>query len=857
MTTEELSKTLCEYRAWTNFITEPRPNGKLSKIPCDANAQPVKGIRTNWAIESGMTVKQAINNCNRNDFIKGVGFILGKQEDGKTIAAIDLDNCIDIKASASESLKSVKFISEDYQKIYNKAIEHKLFIEKSYSGKGIHVYGFYSGKEIDRNRFTTTNGNEIEVYASGRYIASGPAISDINDFGDITELIDFALSLSPVNSQKKEENAFDAPFTLKPAFSCSEYDFDIIAKLQELYPYEEPAVIAEKINNSKTDNTKKLFDGNAQNYNSHSEADAALYASLAYWCVFRKELAIEVFRLSGLYREEKARSDYHAATISAAWEKMKVLYSENELEGYKKHFPKLKKFIDNAIQSFELYGKFIETLNTDDKELIKKEYHNQKSTLGKLAFHKKHIEQNESFLSFSSVNSQEGEEEKEEVFRTNRGKLLHAKLGKYIIEKEALKAFRLKTGEKAIMVFNGKYYQRLRKDELQSLVRQYEDNATEKEIRETICYIETKEKPAELKENAYCVCFENTAFDIYNRKFFQPTESDCFTEEDYFPFSIPETFEELKEKAFNCNTFAYKTLLAWSCGIYDRIKMMCEMAGSAFIKRQYRKFWYCSGKTGANGKGEFASLLKKIFGKSYITTSLELLQQEKHRYELNGKRIAVDPEADSKKANSRFLKSITGGDSIQSRALYSAQVEDTIPAKLIFFTNSPQHFDDMSAGAIKDRLMIIQFKADFRKLSRKEKDDFAEAMRDKANIEDFIILFLYSACEVAQNGFFTCKEQEDASNEFIREIEPIREFIDITCGGISKVISECGDKQRKKTIETLAKEFNEMLADEYNYSCSVRTFKNKLKTLYNLELVRTTRRNAFDKIENATYILTK
>jgi putative DNA primase/helicase len=61
-----------------------------------------------------------------------------------------------------------------------------------------------------------------------------------------------------------------------------------------------------------------LFNGDTSGYGSHSEADLALCAHLAWW-VDRDPVRVDsLFRASGLYRDKWERDDYRQRTIAKA-----------------------------------------------------------------------------------------------------------------------------------------------------------------------------------------------------------------------------------------------------------------------------------------------------------------------------------------------------------------------------------------------------------------------------------------------------------------------------------------------------------------------------------------------------------
>ena len=63
---------------------------------------------------------------------------------------------------------------------------------------------------------------------------------------------------------------------------------------------------------------RRLWDGDINGYKSQSEADAALVATLAFWCSGDKAQMDRLFRHSALMRDKWERDDYRTATLTKA-----------------------------------------------------------------------------------------------------------------------------------------------------------------------------------------------------------------------------------------------------------------------------------------------------------------------------------------------------------------------------------------------------------------------------------------------------------------------------------------------------------------------------------------------------------
>lgn len=203
------------------------------------------------------------------------------------IFGVDLDNVIDKNGSLTEEAKDIIKILDSYT-------------EYSPSKKGLHIIckGEIPGKGKRKCN--------IEMYSSGRFFTvTGDILGSNKDIEQRSQQAQIIYD-KYFNDDKQELSA------IKSDFSDSE--------------------IIDKASSAKNgDLFKKLWNGNAQGYNSLSEADQALCNILAFYCGDDFNRIDSLFRKSGLYREKWNRLDYKSKTINKA-----ISDCKNTFSGYEK-----------------------------------------------------------------------------------------------------------------------------------------------------------------------------------------------------------------------------------------------------------------------------------------------------------------------------------------------------------------------------------------------------------------------------------------------------------------------------------------------------------------------------------------
>ena len=208
--------------------------------------------------------------------------------------------------------KGMFFLDIDHRDLRDPFVQDIMALYKSYSefsvsGQGIHIYGLCDISQLP----TYTDPKDGKKKLSKEYYMHRSDIGLELYFGELTSR--FAVftgnaieDLPLVDCTAAIQDTLERYMRKKPATQSplEKKADEIIAKLR-----------AQK----NGDMFSELFDSGLVNGTSHSEADAALCAFIAFRTGDNPELIDAVFRKSALYRPEKwDREDYRARTIERA-----------------------------------------------------------------------------------------------------------------------------------------------------------------------------------------------------------------------------------------------------------------------------------------------------------------------------------------------------------------------------------------------------------------------------------------------------------------------------------------------------------------------------------------------------------
>lgn len=195
-----------------------------------------------------------------------------------------------------------------------------------------------------------------------------------------------------------------------------------------------------------------------------------------------------------------------------------------------------------------------------------------------------------------------------------------------------------------------------------------------------------------------------------------------------------------------------------SSGDPIKMQLLYELAGYCLLRRnKFQKFFILCGN-GGTGKSTFCNIIKRMFRPEYVShVALSQFDQDYHLSTLTGSMVNIDDDASADKVlkDAGRFKSITCGQPVLVRPIYSEPIQLYSTATLIICANEMPKIMDNSEGLYR-RLMLIELNNKIKTPDR----DFEDKIT-KLDME----YFFYKACEgihnVLQRGGFI-KEESDA-----------------------------------------------------------------------------------------------
>lgn len=314
---------LMDMKIW--FLWRKELNGnRINKIPFAAGGGATgtnEKYRHTW-----VSYNEALDSMKKQS-TAGLGFVIPK-----SYFFLDIDN---------------KSLTDPF--VQNLLERFNSYTERSVSGNGIHIYGkcdftklpTYTDKngnlKLDKAYYMKNPNNHLELYIGGLTNRFAAFTGDVILNEPLKESTEAVLLTLDKNMRKTEKAIYSNKRNVARA------TFDIVCNLRK---------------QKNGDKFKKLYDdGDISDYASHSEADAALCAMIAFR-TGPDPLAIDdIFRTSALYREKWNRDDYREATINAGIEACHSIFHKSKMEH--PYFIKFHDKTDESYVSVPLLAKYV------------------------------------------------------------------------------------------------------------------------------------------------------------------------------------------------------------------------------------------------------------------------------------------------------------------------------------------------------------------------------------------------------------------------------------------------------------------------------------------------------------------
>src|SRR5215208_2785996 len=298
-----------DLRQWLCWRSEER-EGKPTKIPYS----PITGGRASSTTpETWADYEEAVRACKEEGYT-GIGFVFTPEDD---LCGVDLDGCLDPVTEEIEP--SAWTIIEELDS----------YTEVSPSGTGVHILVRAALPE-GRNR-----KERFEAYDRGRYFT----------------VTGRHLAGSP---QRIENRQVELECVVRRVFgeeSTNGHTKPVAATEPVANGLSDSEVIQKALAASNSERFSRLWNGDTQEYGSHSEADLALCGMLAFWTGGDATRIDTLFRQSRLYREKWDRNDYRNRTIAHALDGKTEFYEPEQAAPLKNNTGH-----DNSEEDEELAG---------------------------------------------------------------------------------------------------------------------------------------------------------------------------------------------------------------------------------------------------------------------------------------------------------------------------------------------------------------------------------------------------------------------------------------------------------------------------------------------------------------------
>jgi putative DNA primase/helicase len=261
---------------WLCWRIEER-DGKPTKVPYDPSTGE-KAESTNP--KTWTSYEKAVSVCKDHGY-EGIGFVFTPEDD---LCGVDLDKCLDPETGELEGW--AREVIEELDS----------YTEISPSGTGVHVLVRATLPE-GRNR-----KGRFEAYDRGRYFT----------------VIGKHLPGTPQTIEVRQEALQSVVRRVFGEESTNGHTKPVAAAEPVDNGLSDSEVLRKAIAASNGARFSRLWNGDTEEYGSHSEADLALCGMLAFWTGGDAARIDTLFRQSGLYRKKWDRNDYRNRTITEA-----------------------------------------------------------------------------------------------------------------------------------------------------------------------------------------------------------------------------------------------------------------------------------------------------------------------------------------------------------------------------------------------------------------------------------------------------------------------------------------------------------------------------------------------------------
>jgi P4 family phage/plasmid primase-like protien len=216
----------------------------------------------------------------------------------------------------------------------------------------------------------------------------------------------------------------------------------------------------------------------------------------------------------------------------------------------------------------------------------------------------------------------------------------------------------------------------------------------------------------DFNNNKWVLPFQNGVYDLKEMKFRPGLYEEFITEDTGYNYT---EVSSAAAQAFMKDIFPNNELY----------KYVLNRLSSYFVdEHRSEEFFVWTNKRGSNGKSTLISILSAVFGNFAYTCKPDFLMEQSFNngeaaspslVEMKGKRLIVyqEPKKSKRvKLEVGTIKSITGGDTLNGRRLYSDVQNFTTNAAHVLVCNDIPELNSTDGGSVR-RIKIVQFETEF------------------------------------------------------------------------------------------------------------------------------------------------
>ena len=369
-----------------------------------------------------------------------------------------------------------------------------------------------------------------------------------------------------------------------------------------------------------------------------------------------------------------------------------------------------------------------------------------------------------------------GTKEDSFLYYNDKGKL---KVHTRKMAEKIVKDFNIIEIDRFLYTYNGNCYSMLDMKDIEKYIYKLHKDITVTEFNEVRKKVELE--PETYKEDTNYIALNNGLFNLDTLELESKDKSKIITK--YMDIDYIDDMDIITGEPSDSPIKSY--ILELVQNDFELFTVICEFLGQALYRKNniIQKCLIIKGDKG-NGKSKFLQVLTRFFGTENVS-SLDLKQFEQRfgLFGLIGKMVNIGDDISGQYiGESSNIKKVITSEMLpieqKGKDLFNYKPYVTC----IFSCNNMPRFDD-STKAIKRRLCILPFENTYSEENGNINPHIVEQMTTKENMSNLFNWSIWGLRRVLKNYVITKSDKiTEAVEEFDRENDPIKTFIDETAG---------------------------------------------------------------------------